>query len=99
MLDLGALTEGGSTPSAGKAEVKEKELSPIVDIILPTRTPKIGESKGLTWTIIGSFKSVKGVLKFLANSSACKSSISTVLKSKRLALSVGSPRTSLTPIG
>ena len=48
MLDLGVLTMGGSTPSVGKAEVKEKELSPIVDIILPIGTPKIGESKGLT---------------------------------------------------
>ena len=65
MLDLGALTGGGSTPSAGKAEVKAKELSPIVDTILPTGTPKIGESKGLTWTITGSFKSVKGVLNSL----------------------------------
>ena len=48
MLDLGALTGGGSTPSTGKTEVKSKELSPVVDIILPTGTPKIGESKGLT---------------------------------------------------
>ena len=28
MLDLGALTGGGSTPLAEKAKVKEKELSP-----------------------------------------------------------------------
>ena len=49
--------------------------------------------------ITGSFKSVKGVLKFLANSSAYKSSISTVFKSKRFSLSPGSPGTSLTPIG
>ena len=48
MLYLGALTGGGSTPSAEKAEVKTKELSPVVDIILPTGKPKIGESKGLT---------------------------------------------------
>ena len=78
--------------------MKAKELSPIVYIILPTGTPKIGESKGLTWTITGSFNSVRGVLKFLANLSACKSSISTVLKSERLATSVGSLGTSLTPI-
>ena len=48
MLDLGEITEGGSTPSATMAEVKTKELSPTVDIILPIGTPKIGESKGLT---------------------------------------------------
>ena len=84
MLDLGALTGGGSTPSTGKAEVKAKELSPTVDIIFPTGTPKTGESKALTWTITGSFKSVKGVLKFLADSLAYNSSISTVLKSKWL---------------
>ena len=99
MLDLGALTKGGSTPSVGMAEVKTKEISPTVDIILPIGTPKTGESKGLTWTITGSFKSVKVVLKFLTNSSIYKSSISTVLKSKWLALSYGSPITSLTPIG
>ena len=59
----------------------------------------MGGSKGRTWMITGSFKSVKGVLKFLANSLTYKSSISTVLKSKWLALSSGSPKTSLTPIG
>ena len=75
MLDLGALTEEGSTPSTRRDEVKTKELSLVVDIILPTGTPKTSESKGLTWTITGFFKSVKGVLKFLANSSVYKSSI------------------------
>ena len=35
MLDLGLLTGGGSTPSAGMAEVKMKELSPALDIIFP----------------------------------------------------------------
>ena len=98
MLDLGALTEGGSTPSTAVAEVETKELSPTVDIILPIGTPITGGSKGRIWTITGSFKSVKGVLKFLANSVACKSSISTVFKSKRFSLSSGSPKTSLTPI-
>ena len=65
ILDLGELTEGGSTPSTETAEVDTKELSPTKDIILPTGTPKMGESKGLTWTITGSFKSVKGVLNSL----------------------------------
>ena len=68
-------------------------------MILPTGTPNTGESKDLTWTITGSFKSVKGVLKFLANSSFYNSSISTMSKSKRLAISFGSPRTSLIPTG
>ena len=80
MLDLGALTGGGSTPSAGTTEVKTKELSLVVDIILPTGTPNTGESKGRTWMITVSFKLVKGVLKLLANFSACKSSISTIFK-------------------
>ena len=48
MLDLGALTGGGSTPLAGMAELKTKELFSAQDIILPTGTPKTGESKGLT---------------------------------------------------
>ena len=48
MLDLGALIGGGSTPSARTTEVNTKELSPVEDIILPTGTPKIVESKGLT---------------------------------------------------
>ena len=39
MLDLGVLIGGGITPSAGMAEVKMKELSPALDIILPTGTP------------------------------------------------------------
>ena len=99
MLDLGELTEGGSTPSARMAEVKTKEISPAVDIILPIETPKTCESKRLTRTIIGSFKSVKDVLKFLANLLVYNSSISIVSKSRRLAISDGSPRTSLTPIG
>ena len=46
MLDLGALTGGGSTRSAEVVEVEIKDLSPAVDIILPTRTPIIGGSKG-----------------------------------------------------
>ena len=46
MLDIGALTREGSTPSFGVAEVKTKELSPAVDIILPTGKPNTGESKG-----------------------------------------------------
>ena len=49
--------------------------------------------------ITGLFKSVKGVLKFLANSSVYKYSISTVSRLRRLAISDGSPRTSLTPTG
>ena len=48
MIDLGELTVGGNTPLAEMAEVKTKEISPTEDIILPTGTPKIGESKGLT---------------------------------------------------
>ena len=48
ILDLGALTGGGSTPSTGMAEVNTKEISLTEDIILPRGTPKIGESKGLT---------------------------------------------------
>ena len=47
--------------------------------------------------ITGSFKSIKGVLKFLANSSVYKYSISTVSRSKQLAISSGSPRNSLIP--
>ena len=39
MFVLGVLTGGGSTHLALTAEVKVKELSPIVDIILPTETP------------------------------------------------------------
>ena len=49
--------------------------------------------------ITGSFKSFKGVLKFLANSSFYKSSISIVSRLRWLAISDGSPRTSLTPTG
>ena len=49
--------------------------------------------------IRGSFKSVRGVLKLFANSSSCKSSISTLFKLRRFSLSSGSPRTSLTLIG
>ena len=49
--------------------------------------------------ITGSFKSVKGELKFHANSSVCNSSISTVSRFKWLAMSSGSPRTSLIPTG
>ena len=99
MLDLRALNGGGSTPSSGIAQLKTKELSPAVDIILPTGTAKTGESKGLTYMITRLFNSVNGVLKFLANSPACKSSILTVSKSKWLATSAGSPGTSLTPTG
>ena len=66
---------------------------------LPTGTPSTAESKGLTWMITGSFKSVKGELKFLANSSVYNSSISTVSKLKWLAINSGSPRTSLIPTG
>ena len=76
-----------------------KGLSFTEDMVLPTGTPSTGESNGLTWTITGSFKSVKGELKFLANSSVCDSSISTVSRLKRLAMSSGSPRVSLIPIG
>ena len=43
ILDIGALTGGGSTPSTGMAEVNTKGLSSVEDMILPT-----GESKGLT---------------------------------------------------
>ena len=42
MLDLGVLTEGGSTSSTRMAKVKMKELSPALDIILPTGTPITG---------------------------------------------------------
>ena len=42
MLVLGVLTRGGSTPLARAAKVKVKELSPTVDIILPTVTPITG---------------------------------------------------------
>ena len=48
MLDLGEPTEGGRTPSVGMAEVKMKELSPTLDIILPTGTSIMGGSKGRT---------------------------------------------------
>ena len=61
-LDLGALTGGGSTPSTERVKVKTNELSPAEDMTLPTGTPSTSESKGLTCTITGSFKSVKGVL-------------------------------------
>ena len=98
-LDLWELTGGGSTPLTERVEVNTKWLSSTEDMIIPIGTPKTGESKGLTWTITGSFKSVKGVLKFLANSSVCSSSILTVSRSKRLAMSYGSPRTSLIPTG
>ena len=46
ILDLGAPTGGGSTPSARTAQVEVKELSPAVYIILPTGTPITGGSKG-----------------------------------------------------
>ena len=46
MLDLGALTGGGSTPSARMDEMKTKELFPTVDIILPIGTPITSGSKG-----------------------------------------------------
>ena len=61
-LVLGVITGGGSTPSTERVEVKTNELSPSEDIALPTGTPNTGELKGLTYTITGSFKSVKGVL-------------------------------------
>ena len=48
ILVLGVPTGGGSTPSAGVAEVEVKELSPTVEIILPTGTPIMGGSKGQT---------------------------------------------------
>ena len=48
MLDLGEPTRGGRTPSVGMAEVKMKELSPALEIILPTGTPITGGSKGRT---------------------------------------------------
>ena len=48
MLDLGALTRGGSTPSTGRVEVNTKGLSSAEDMTLPTGTPSTGESKGLT---------------------------------------------------
>ena len=49
--------------------------------------------------IAGSFKSVKRVLKFLANSLVYNYSISIVSRSKWLAISSSSPRTSLIPTG
>ena len=61
-LDLGALTGGGSTRSTGNLEVKTNELSPMEDMTLPRGTTNTRELKGLTYTITGSFKSVKGVL-------------------------------------
>jgi hypothetical protein len=61
-LGLGVLTGGGSTPSTGRVEVKTNVASPSEDIVLPTGTPSTGELKGLTCTITGSFKSVKGEL-------------------------------------
>ena len=48
----------------------------------------------ITW----SFKSVRGVLKFLANSSSYKSFISTMFKLRWFSLSSSSSRTSLTRI-
>ena len=42
MLDLGLLTGGGRIPSAGMAEVKMKEISHALDIILPAGTPIMG---------------------------------------------------------
>ena len=48
MLDLGVLTRGGSTPSTEMVEVKMKELSAALDIILPIGTPITGGSKGRT---------------------------------------------------
>ena len=48
--------------------------------------------------ITRSFKSVRGVLKFLSNALVCNYSISTMFKLKWFALSSHSPRTSLTPI-
>ena len=48
MLDLGALTGGGSTPSAEMVEVNTKGLSFAEDMILPIGTPNTGDSKGIT---------------------------------------------------
>ena len=46
ILVLREPTGRGSTPSSGAAEVEVKELSPAVDIILPTGTPIMGGLKG-----------------------------------------------------
>ena len=98
ILVLGAPTGGGGTPSTGAAEVEVEGLSPALDISLPTGTPIKGELKGRTWTITGSFRSVRGELNFLTNSSACNSSISIGVVSTWFVLCFGSPGTSLIPI-
>ena len=89
MFYLGEPTRGGGTPSAGATEVEVEEISPPLDISLPTGTPITGELKGQTWRITGSFRSVRGELKFLINSSTCKSSISTGVVSTWFVLSFG----------
>ena len=96
---LGVPIGGGGTPSARIAEMGVDGLSPTLAISLLTGTPITGELNGRTWTITGSFKSVRGKLKFLANSSAYKSSISTAIVSTWFVLTFGSPGTSLIPTG
>ena len=63
------------------AEVGVEIRSLELNISLLKGTQIAGEIKGMTWTITGLFGSVRGGLKFLANSSACNSSISTAVVS------------------
>ena len=67
-------------------------------IMMLIGTPITSESNGITWMITRSFKSVRGELKFLANSLAYKYSISTMVVSTWFVLSFGSPEASLIPI-
>ena len=80
-LFLGLPTGGGGTPPTKMAEVGVEIPSPELAITMLTGTPITCESKGRTWTIIGSLKSVRGGLNFLTNSSSYKSSISAAVVS------------------
>ena len=81
VIGIGVPAKGGGTPPAKTAEVGVEIPSPELAITLLTGTPIKGESKGRSWTITGSLKSVRGGLKFLANSSSCKYSMSTTVVS------------------
>ena len=80
-LGLGVPTRVGGTPPANMAEVGVEIPSLELAITLLMGTPITGEVIGRTWMITGSFNSVRGGLKFLANSSAYKYSISTTVVS------------------
>ena len=74
-LGLGALTGGNETPPTNMVEVGVDIPSLELDITQLKGTPKPSELDWRNWTITRSFRSVRGGLKFLANSLVNKYSI------------------------